>query len=221
MNSIVPSDQTEIDLSRLTRSNMEASIRGYLADLDATGNMRRTVQVLKALEQFQDISGFGRAQLLHGMKAWATKNDKLQTFYTDAGLDTPGSQVYADRLINLWQNIEDDKFPKDILKRQVRDLLPISIQLSQGVEFNEDEWNDLRMCTDSVEIQLTINKILKRPARKNTLTLQVDDKGTITAWYQDKPYFVGFLNIEHETEEVIRKAIARIVDRSQIKRKKK
>lgn len=217
---MVPAPSSDIDLSKLTRESVLRGVDDVIVGLYQTGNIANAVAVLNAFEKFMDVSGIARAKALWGFKNWFTGTNQPGDFYEKFGITEKHQRTYADRLIRLWTCVDQDMIPASVLKRQVRDLLPITEAISQGYDITAATWKKLEQALDTNEINEVLREVKGKPARKGSLNLTLDDKGTITAWYEGQGYFVGSLNVvEEETEDVIGKAITRIVERSGIKRK--
>lgn len=217
---IVPAQQSDIDLSKLTRESVLRGVDDVIVSLYQTGNIANAVAVLNAFEKFMDVSGIARAKMLWGSKNWFTGTKQPGDFYEKFGITEKHQRTYADRLIRLWDCIDKDMVPKAIQKLQVRDLLPITEALSQGYEIDASTWKQLEQALDTNEINEILREVKGKPVRKGSLSITMDEKGTLTAWYENQSYFVGYLNVtEEEDHEVVAKAINRILERSGIKRK--
>lgn len=211
---------TDIDLSRLTREAVLRGVDNIIVELYHSGNVAKTVKVLQAFERFMDISGIARAKMLWGAKLWFTSTEQSGDFYEKFGITETHQRTYTDRLIRLWDCVDKDMVPKAVLKRQVRDLLPITEALSQGYELSAQTWKKLEQALDTNEINDILREAKGKEHRKGSLRLEIDDKGTITAWYNGERRFAGSLNVtEMDSDEIINKSVTRILERSGIKRK--
>lgn len=216
--AIIPAPSTDVDLSKLTREAVLRGVDDVIVSLYQTGDIAHAVAVLNAFDKFMDVSGIARAKMLWGCKLWFTGTEQKGDFYEKFGIAEKHQRTYADRLIRLWDCIDKDMVPKSVQKRQVRDLLPITEALSQGYDLDKATWRKLEQALDTNEINEILREVKGKPPRKGSLSLTVDDKGTITAWHEGQPYFCGSLNVV-DTAEPIVKAVTRIIERSGIKRK--
>lgn len=216
--AIVPAATSDVDLSKLTRESVLRGVDDVIVSLYQTGDIAHAVAVLNAFEKFMDVSGIARAKMLWGCQLWFTGTEQKGDFYEKFGIAEKHQRTYADRLIRLWDCIDKDMVPKAIQKRQVRDLLPITEALSQGYDLSKATWLKLEQALDTNEINEILREVKGKPPRKGSLSLVVNDKGTITVWHEGNGYFVGSLNLADKEDAVV-KAVNRIIERSGIKRK--
>ncbi len=204
--------QSDLDLSKLDRENVLSEVDGVSGVLYAQGDIRFAVSVLNAFEKFSDISGFARAKLLWGAQKWFVETKQYGDFYEKFGIKDKGEQTYTDRLIRLWDAIQNQAIPEKIHKsRKVRELLPISEAISQGYEISDKVWKELAQALDMGEISSIIQKAKGKQPKKGTLTLVADSRGFITAWVDGHPHHVGTLNYaDMDTDPVVKKAVLSI-----------
>lgn len=220
--AVVP-PETDIDLSTLTREKVLAGVDEALARLAETGDIQTAVRVLDTFARFEDISGFARAKFLWGSFQWFTTTQQEGDFYEKFGISDKNNKVYVDRLIRLWEQLQSGAVPKRIAKKSIRELTPITEALSQGYEFSADDWKEIEKAADNEEIWAYIqHNVKKKETRSHAIRITVDGDGTITAWKQNTPHFVGSLNFQERNDDpVIDAAILRIIKSTRIKEEKK
>lgn len=214
MNSMV-AVSSDIDLSKLTREKVLAGVDEAIEHLYETGDIQTAVRILGAFTKFEDMSGIARAKMLWGSQQWFVDTKQDGDFYEKFGITEKNNRTYTDRLIRLWNCIQDEQVPKAIQKQlTVRELMPITEALSQGYTISVSMWSKLTQAVDRTEIRAIIQeKVKNKQPRSHTMTFTIDDKGTIYMWLRNKKKFIGSLNlVDAETDPDLKKGIQRILE---------
>lgn len=211
--------QSDLDLSKLDRDTVLSGVDDVVGVLYATSNIKFAVAVMNRFDEFQNIAGFARAKLLWGAQKWFVDTKQKGSFYEKFGVSDTNERTYTDRLIRLWEYIQNGKIPARLYKtRKVRELLPISEALAQGYKLGKNVWDKLEQAVDVIDIGRIIQKAKGKQPRKGTISMVVDSRGFITAWEDGQAHHVGTLNIaDFDTDSVVQKAVLRIKANSHIK----
>ena len=118
---------------------------------------------------------------------------------------TPGT---VQRYVKLWHHMKE--LPESIQSKPTRELIPITNALSQGYEFDEDDWDNLERATSLNEIQKIVTTDVKgQEPRKSGLRIYLEQDGSLVCWYQDERYAVGYLDVK-SSDDPVERAINRI-----------
>lgn len=210
---------TDLVLSDVTRQDVLDQCKTVIQRLNQDGNLRRANASLNALDNIANIAGIGKACLLSGMQKWYNANNRSdESFFSAIGMTETHKVTYARRLINLWWQIEKRAIPSDIQKRSVKELIPIANALSHDAIFDDDDWEEIRMAPNVEEIGRIIAKVRKTKQRAHTLSLSLAPDGSIYAYKGNQRKFVGYLNLEEESDEIVMMAHNKIIDNTPIRR---
>jgi hypothetical protein len=184
------------------------------------------LNVGRQLREISRVSGLALAKLLYGMKiSWEqytdinTKDDTFEDVVVSY-IDIHKDNVM--RYANVWALFANKVVPKDLVEeisqRNIKDLIPVGLAITQGYEIDQDAWEKIAAAPDYNTVLRTVREDVKnKPPRKGSLQLLLDRDGTIWAFQDDERYFVGSLEITNE-KEVVQKAINRIINGSGILR---
>lgn len=118
---------------------------------------------------------------------------------------TPGT---VQRYVKLWHHIKE--LPVSLQDKPIRELIPITNALSQGYEFDTDDWDNIEHAGSLNEIQKIVTEDVKgKEPRKSGLRIYLEQDGSLVCWYQEERYAVGYLDIKSKDEPVER-SISRI-----------
>lgn len=174
------------------------------------------LNVGRQLREISRISGLAVAKLIYGMREnWDKYNDVNDSFedvvssYIDIHKDN------VSRYANVWALFAENAVPKeleeDIQNRNIKDLIPIGLAISQGYEIEQKEWDKLAAAADyNTVLQVLREDVKNKPPRKGSLQLYMDRSGNIWAFQDEKRTFAGYLEIDDESEAV-QKAVNRII----------
>ncbi len=143
---------------------------------------------------------------------------------TDVIRDYTGfERVTVDRYISVWAKYEEGLIPPslqgDFRYRPMKDQVAIAKTLDQGYEIGEDEWQQLANAPDQATVGIILRDIKGTPMRKGGILITLKRSGDLIAWSNDEQKFLGWLNIEEaKDDEVVAKAIDRILSSSNIRR---
>lgn len=202
----------------LTEQDMFYAIDGVVQELNQTGDIRKATQVVSILDRIDNVTGKVKAKLLHGMNRWYLLNKPQDDFGDYIESTTPTKRITVERYVNVWEQIEQERIPKKIQARPMRDLIPVANMLAQGFEPSKSEWNTIDLASNSSELLDAIREIKGKKPRKSGMTIQMERDGSLYAYKDSKRVYVGFLDLK-EQDELLLKAIERILDGAQIIRR--
>lgn len=202
----------------LTERDMFSAVDGVVAELNQTGNIQKATQVVSILDRIDNVTGHAKAKLLHGMSAWYKTNKPQDDFGDYIESTTSTKRVTVERYVNVWEQIEQERIPKNIQERPMRDLVPIANMLAQGFEPSKAEWGKINLAANPSELSEVIRAVKGKKPRKSGMTIQLERDGSLYAFKDNKRVYVGYLDLT-EWDELKLKAIERILDGAQIIRK--
>jgi hypothetical protein len=208
------------DNTPITDQDVMDGVDLILKQLNETNEISTVDMALKNLSRIENVSSLAKAKLLSGMYHWWKKNADQQEddFFDYLKVMDNQKRVYAERLIRVWDYQE--VFPVDFKSRKLEEQIVVANALSQGYEISDKQWKQLEQSADASEIREIIRNVKNKNPRKSALNLSMDRDGTITAWKDNKPHFVGYLDVkEIENDEVVAKSIERILTHSGISKK--
>lgn len=211
-----------INGNSITATDVMDAVDTVLEVLWQTGNLENAIKASNSLGMIEEISGKAKAKLWFGWNQWwsETGQDEKRndTFEDMMESETGNKAVTVTRYVNVWKYIDNMTIPKDVQERPMRDLIPIASALSQGYDFEKDDWKKLARASNSSEV-LEIIRIKKGISpRKSGLQITLDRNGSLYAWKDEKKHFVGVLEVK-STDEVVQKAITRLVDGAGVQEK--
>lgn len=203
----------------LTERDMFSAIDGVVEELNQTGNIQKATQVVSTLEHISKVTGHVKAKLLHGMDFWY-RNNKPDDDFADYIISTTiiKNRKTVLEYVNVWEQIEQERIPKNIQERPMRDLVPIANMLAQGFEPSKAEWGKINLAANSSELSEVIRAVKGEKPRKSGMTIQLERDGSLYAFKDNKRVYVGYLDLT-EQDDLLLKAIERILDGAQIIRK--
>lgn len=169
----------------------------------------------KQLVEVSKTSGMALAKALHLTKQHWDEYDQADEFESVAYEYLGLHKATVDRYVNVWNMFAGKDVPEElkeeIQQRNIKDLIPVAKALEQGYEIGKDTWRDIADAPDFNTVSKIVREDVKGVApRKGSLQLYLDDLGTIWAFYNDKKYFVGSLEVDSE-DEAVQKSIKRII----------
>lgn len=166
------------------------------------------------------LAGLGLAKGLYLLKeSWHKFGLDEETFkemvYPKIGLHS----ATIDRYIETWKMLQTaaPKEVRDRLQQQnIKSLIPIAKAVKQGYDINAAEWEELADAPDFATVaQIVREDIKNKPPRKGSLTLVIDNIGTIWAYHEGDKKFIGSLEVSDD-DDAVQKAIERIISNSGI-----
>lgn len=188
-----------------------------------------TKQVYLALNKARELiggfraSGLGLAKLLYMLQRdWEHFN--IQDTFKDVVFDYLGlSPVTITRYISVWEKYDRNLIPPDLQEefkiKPMKEQIAIATTISQGYEIREEDWEKLANSPDMATTGAILREIKGKPMRKSGIMIVLKRSGDLIAWHDGAQYFLGWLDLkEAENDEVISKAIERIISNSNIRR---
>lgn len=184
------------------------------------------LNVGRQLREISRVSGLALAKLIYGMQLnWDSytdiniQDDKFEDIVVSY-IDIHRDNVL--RYANVWALFDKKIVPEELVEhiqqRNIKDLIPVGLAISQGYEIEQDAWEKLADAPDYNTVLRTVREDIKnKPPRKGSLQLYLDRTGTIWAFQDEERKFVGSLEVTDE-DEVVQKAINRILNGSGILR---
>ena len=152
------------------------------------------------------------------MSAWYKVNKPQEDFGDYIESTTSTKRVTVQRYVNYWEQVEQERIPKNIQERPMRDLVPIAKMLEQGFEPSKAEWIKLNLASNSSELSEVIREVKGKKPRKSGMKIQIERDGSLYAYKDNRRVYVGFLDLK-EQDDLLLKAIERILDGAQIIRR--
>lgn len=211
-----------VDGSALTEQDVMNGIDTVLSDLWQSNNMSKALGVVAIMDKISKVSGLAKAKLLHGMARWYVETNQEEargdTFVDAVEADTGTTPVTTKRYVMVWKYIDECVIPKDVQNRRMDDLIKISTVLEHGYDFSKENWKELAKASNSSDVREILRSITGKSPRKSGLRLVIERNGTINAYKDDVKHFVGHLELD-STDDVVQKAISRIIDNAGIQEK--
>lgn len=194
-----------VDGKIFTKRDMFSAIDAVAEDLHITNDIRKATNVLNQLGEIDTVTGKAKAKLLWHMNTWWKENKKGEDFADHITSETSiKHRKTVLEYVNVWEQIEQERIPKKIQERPMRDLVPIGNMLAQGFEPSKSEWSSIQLAGSDSDLLDTISKIKKKPRRKNARNIWMGRDGSIYVQKKDAPKkYVGFLDIEEEDVDVV------------------
>ena len=171
---------------------------------------------MASLAGISRMSGLASAKFIYTFKfAWKNfPQSKVQSFEDYANDKLGYHKSTVKRYYNVWDMLVSHDIPKeysDKLKLQpIRCLISIATMWTQGVQVDSNQWMKLANAPDPSTVNKIIREIKKVEPKTGSIQIEMSEDGTLYAWQNDKRYFIGSLNVD-DTQEVVQKAIARLV----------
>jgi hypothetical protein len=170
------------------------------------------------------LGGLGLAKLLHGVNSRWKDYEYSGTIYALAE-DELGilAKATIKRYIAVWEMITGGYIPKDVLDevkvKPMRQLVPMASLITQGFDVSTKDWVRLAHAADAGEVAEIVREIKGKPPKKQSMKIVLEEDGTLHCWNDGQIYDIGMLRVENETDEIVAKAIERIVNNSGIVRR--
>ncbi len=204
----------------ITENDTMRAVDTVLSGLNQHNDISGVDTAIGTLLGLQKISGKALAKLLAGTKQWWKETKQTDNF--DDRMETRHGlkAVTIDRYITVWENIQSNAIPPELAERPMRELIPIAKALSQGFTLTAKTLGSLVKATSLGEIGSILRTVKNKPARKSSLQITWDRRGSLYVWKDGKRHFVGMLDKEgYATDEVVKQAINRILDNAGVQKK--
>jgi len=180
---------------------------------------------LDKCKEFLDIgklSGLALAKFFYLIESNWDKYEQEESF-SDVAIVYLGKHKHTvERYIKVWKIFEEGYVPEEmkdaLLQRNIKELIPIGNAIAQGIEFTEDDWEELDDAPDESSVRRVVRDVSGKPPRLGSLQLVMDTDGFIYAYANDERRFVGSLDV-HDEDETVQKSINRIIKNSGIMQK--
>ena len=216
--------QLQVNNAIISGNDILTAIDDVLDHLHTTGDLAPAENALKALVGVQEVSGLALAKLLHGLWKWWDETNQSENSNDDFvdwcySVSTSVKPITIERYISVWDKHEKGLFTDRITARPLKDQIAIAKAMEQGYEFNKTQMKQLERAESNGEVLSIIRDVKGVEPRKSALIINMESGGSLWAWQNGEKFYVGFLNIEEEKTETIKKAIARITNNTGIRRK--
>lgn len=201
----------------LTERDMMSAIDGVLEQLNQTGNINQAIKVLNTLDRVDNITGKAKSYLLWGTNEWWKKNKSTEDFADHVESTSSTKAVTVERYVNVWEQIEQERIPKKIQDRPMRELIPIANMLAQGYEPSKEQWQEIHLSANPSELLDAIRGVKGTQPRKSGMIITLEKDGSLYVNVNDKRTYIGFL-VDDRRPDVL-KAIERIIAGAQIIRR--
>lgn len=180
------------------------------------------MSVINAMIKVSKETGLGLACGLYLInRNWDTFeiDDKFEDYvFTTSGLH----KHTIDRYLAVWAMYEEKSVPENLVpqiqQHNIKAQIPIAKAIEQGYEIGDEQWENLAGATDYNEVSKIVRDIKGKEPRKGSLQLYLDRDGSIKGYSNHIIYDIGWLD-PTDDDEVVQKAVARIVSNSGILRR--
>ncbi len=177
------------------------------------GDFSVGADALRSMLALNKISGITLARMTYELKKVWTEFSQLEDdFYSYMSEFSGVKQLTLQRYHDAWVGIECapvEVRPK-LLAHPMKNLYALGSKIEQGYEPEEDEWVELANTRNNSEFSAVLRGMANVKPRKNSLTIYLEEDGSLIAWNNKGKYNVGYLMIDNKDEAVV-KAIERIV----------
>lgn len=207
-------DTENIELLDWIRSKGEESLQQH--------DISIIVAPLQAMVKMAKMNGLGLACGLYFIKKhW--EEYKIDDEFTDYAFVELGLHRHTiDRYVDVWAMYDTNAVPDDfaprIMQQNIKSQIPIAKAVAQGYEIDDATWEDLADATDYTEVAKIVREVKGREPRKGSMQIFLDRDGTLHAISDGMMYEIGYLNTMEE-DDVVEKAVERIVNNSGILRR--
>ena len=193
------------------------TIRGHLEEAVDNKDAGRAFGIIKQLRLASQLSGLSLAQALWIIKdSWdefEISGEFEEVAYERIGLHKATVREYC----RVWDLFQKGYIPAHLQanfkSKNIKDLKYIANTVSRGFNIREDEWEELADAPDYSTVSRKIRDIKGVEPRQGSLQIYLDKEGTLTAFYNDRIEYVGYLDI-HSDEEIVEKSINRLISNS-------
>lgn len=188
-----------------TEKDVFQGIDSVLIHLNDTGDFSKSIGIFNSLESLESVSGKAKAYLLWGMDRWFSVNKPDEDFgdHIESKSKKGTKRITVLRYVNVWEQIDQERIPKRIQDRPMRELVPIANMLAQGFEPTKAEWDKVYLA-QSGELGEVLSKIKGTKQRKSARKIMMERDGSIWLYKDDKPKkHLGFLNVEEADEDIV------------------
>jgi hypothetical protein len=170
------------------------------------------------------LGGLGLAKLLHGVHSRWKDYEYRGTIYALAENELGIlAKATINRYIAVWEMLSGAYIPKDVLDevkvKPMRQLVPMASLITQGFDVAVKDWVRLAHAADAGEVAEIVREIKGKPPKKQSMKIVLEQDGTLNCWNSGKITNIGMLRVEDETDEIVAKAIERIINNSGIIRR--
>jgi len=173
------------------------------------------------LREISRVSGLALAKLIYGMREnWETYDDVNDDFEDTVISFIDIHKDNISRYANVWALFDKKLVPEELREtiqdKNIKDLIPVGLAISQGYEIEQEEWEAIAEAHDLTGVAKVLREDVKnKPPRKGSLQLYMDRDGTIWAFQNEERFFVGTLVVA-DKQDAVQKAINRIINGSGI-----
>lgn len=186
-----------------------------IAEIVTTGDFEIGANTLRSMSNIGHAIGISKAKLLHDMlEIWVASGRTEEDYYQyviDFG--HLSSRLIIGRYIDAWSAFlkAPTSLQDSFIMHPMKNLNALGAAISQGYEPDPDDWEKLAESTDNNQFLKTIREdVKKKPARKNSLVIYLEENGDLVAWQGDERCYLGNLIIP-DNQPISEKAIERIV----------
>ena len=189
-------------------------IERMILDSIAEKDVHKALSICKQVYKIALLSGKALAQVLYLMKIhweeFGVGDDFYDVMVSATGLSKHTVQTYPEVHALQAENKIPEAYRDDIMKKNIKNLVPIAQALNAGYEIDDDEWEELVDAPDFSTVNAKLREIKGKEPRSHALILMMDREGGIRAIKGDVQIYIGFLNTSEENE-VAQQAIQRLI----------
>jgi len=206
-----------VNNTAITRQDVMNSVDEVLAIVRSTNDISGANTALQSMDRIADITGLAKAKLLAGLYAWwkETADQDDDEFFDYLKVMDKQNPTYARRLIRVWNCQE--QFPEEFRSRPVEHQIKVATALGEGYEISKSQWKKILQTSTPREVGEVLLEVKKKQPKKSAISLVMERDGTVTAWKENQPHFVGYLDVKNmDKDEVVANSIERIMTHSGI-----
>lgn len=177
-------------------------------------NLDEATNLVRSLVKIAKVSGKELSKVLTQFKQNWSIFETDEEFEEWAWRETGLHRHTIERYIRIETMLSNPEIPQEVRKeladRNMTELFPVANMVSQGFEPTVDQWEEILSQPDETSIRSKVNQIKGAEPRSTSLTLRIDERGTIWAYKNGLNRFVGSLEIEDDSD-IVQQAIERIV----------
>jgi hypothetical protein len=206
IDSFLPIEKAQKDILSRVDTVIDNAVKEKNPDIAA--------KAMKGLLGVSQMSGLAFSKFVYVMSFQWPNFGRRGTYETWAEDEFGRGKTTIKRNFRVWEMLVSGDVPKEYAEKlkftPVRCLIPIANMWSQGYEVESNQWMKLANAPDPTTINKIIREIKGVEPKKGSIQIEMDGTGNILAWKDGKSYTVGYLFLD-STEEVVQKAIERLV----------
>lgn len=227
MTDLVVTDVTEVvpievflDGTSVTEQELEASCQKILTNLEDTGEEEEISNAVKNLVGIEAFAGKAKMKLIFGWSQWRKTKYPEENFVDWYVSKFGAEKLTVQKNLMVGELLMSEAVPEEVKTLPGKSLVHVARAVNGGYEIDDETWDELESAGNEGEVRDIIRKVKNKPQRKGSMNIYLEPDGSLTVWKDDQKANVGWLNLlDSESNPLVKSAISRIVDHSDIRRK--